>query len=240
MQRQESAERAVSQVDPSQRAYRYYDLIMAAFVAVLMISNVASTKFVDLGPFTFDGGTLLFPLSYIFGDILTEVYGYARGRRVIHAGFVANLVMALVFALVGALPPAEGWEHQAAFDAILGMTPRIVAASLIAYFAGSFSNSWVLARMKVVTRGRWLWTRTVASTMVGQAVDTALFIGIAFAGVLPSGLLWAALVSNYVFKCGTEAVMTPVTYWVVDGLKRAEREDYYDEQTNFSPFITEV
>lgn len=221
-----------------QRVYRYYDLIMAAFVAVLLISNVASTKFLRLGPLTFDGGTILFPISYIFGDILTEVYGYARGRRVIHAGFAANLLMVGVFALVGALPAAEGWESQAAYDAILGATPRIVAGSLIAYFAGSFSNSWVLARMKILTRGRWLWTRTVASTLVGQGVDTALFVLIAFYGLWPDALLWSVIVSNYLFKCGIEALMTPVTYRVVNALKQAEREDYYDVRTNFSPFCT--
>ncbi len=223
-----------------QRTYQYYDLIMAAFVAVLLISNVASTKILVLGPFTFDGGTILFPISYIFGDILTEVYGYARGRRVIHVGFAASLAMAMVFALVGALPAAEGWDHQAAYDAILGITPRIVLASLIAYFAGSFSNSWVMARMKVLTQGRWLWTRTIGSTLVGQGIDTALFVVIAFAGILPTGLLWTVIVSNYVFKCGLEALMTPVTYRVVNGLKRAEDEDYYDYQTDFSPFITEI
>lgn len=222
------------------RAYRYYDLIMAAFVTVLLVSNIASTKILKLGPFTFDGGTILFPISYIFGDVLTEVYGYARGRRVIHVGFVANIGMVLVLALVGALPPAEGWEHQAAYEAILGMTPRIVVASLVAYFAGSFSNSWVLARMKVMTQGRWLWTRTIASTLVGEGVDTALFVLIAFGGVLPWPLLWSVMASNYVFKCGIEALMTPITYRVVNGLKRAEREDYYDYDTNFSPFVTKL
>jgi queuosine precursor transporter len=228
----------VSRAEAPQRAYRYYDLIMAAFVAVLLISNVASTKFLRLGPLTFDGGTILFPISYIFGDILTEVYGYARGRRVIHAGFAANLLMVGVFALVGALPAAEGWENQAAYQAILGATPRIVAGSLVAYFAGSFANSWVLARMKVLTQGRWLWTRTVASTLVGQGVDTALFVLIAFYGLWPAALLGSVIVSNYLFKCGMEALMTPVTYRVVNALKQAEREDYYDVRTNFSPFRT--
>jgi hypothetical protein len=230
----------VNRAHTPQRIYRYYDLIMAAFVTVLLISNVASTKFLVLGPFTFDGGTILFPISYIFGDILTEVYGYARGRRVIHVGFAANLLMALVFALVGVLPAAEGWENQAAYEAILGATPRIVAGSLVAYFAGSFSNSWVLARMKVMTHGRWLWTRTVASTLVGQGVDTVLFVAIAFYGLWPDALLWSVIVSNYLFKCGLEALMTPVTYRLVNGLKRAEREDYYDDRTNFSPFTTEL
>jgi queuosine precursor transporter len=226
--------------DTSQRVYRYYDLIMASFVAVLLISNVASTKILVLGPFTFDGGTILFPISYIFGDILTEVYGYARSRRVIWAGFAANLLMALVFALVGALPPAEGWEHQQAYEAILGITPRIVMASLVAYFAGSFSNSWMMARMKVLTSGRWLWTRTIASTLVGQGIDTALFVVLAFYGVLPTALLISIVISNYVFKCALEATVTPITYQVVNGLKRAENEDYYDIETDMTPFSVDV
>lgn len=228
------------QNNPAPRSYRYYDLIMAAFVTVLLVSNIASTKILQLGPFTFDGGTILFPISYIFGDVLTEVYGYARGRRVIHVGFAANILMVLVLAMVGALPPAEGWEHQTAYEAILGLTPRIVIASLVAYFAGSFSNSWVLARMKIMTQGRWLWTRTIASTLVGEGVDTALFVLIAFAWALPWPLLWSVMASNYVFKCGVEALMTPITYRIVNGLKRAEREDYYDYGTNFSPFVTEL
>ena len=226
--------------DTSYRVYRYYDLIMASFVAVLLISNVASTKILVLGPFTFDGGTILFPISYIFGDILTEVYGYARSRRVIWVGFAANLLMALVFALVGALPPAEGWEHQQAYEAILGITPRIVAASLVAYFAGSFSNSWVMAKRKVLTSGRWLWTRTIASTLVGQGIDTALFVVLAFYGILPTALLTSIVISNYVFKCALEATVTPITYQVVNGLKRAENEDYYDIETDMTPFSVDV
>ncbi len=226
--------------DTSQRVYRYYDLIMASFVAVLLISNVASTKILVLGPFTFDGGTILFPISYIFGDILTEVYGYARSRRVIWAGFAANLLMAMVFALVGALPPAAGWEHQEAYEVILGITPRIVLASLVAYFAGSFSNSWVMAKMKVLTSGRWLWTRTIASTLVGQGIDTALFVVLAFYGILPTALLTSIVISNYVFKCALEATVTPITYKVVNGLKRAENEDYYDIETDMTPFSVDV
>jgi queuosine precursor transporter len=222
------------------RAYRYYDLIFAAFVAVLLISNIASTKILALGPLTFDGGTLLFPISYIFGDILTEVYGYARGRRVIHGGFVAALVMALTLALVGALPPAEGWENQPAYEAILGQTPRIVSASLVAYLAGSFSNSWIMARLKIRTRGRWLWVRTIASTLVGEGIDTALFVAIAFGGVLPNALLLSVAISNYIFKVGIEVLLTPVTYRVVHGLKRVEDEDFYDYGTDFSPFKTDV
>ena len=216
--------------------YRYFDLIMALFVAVLLISNVASSKILQLGPFTFDGGTLLFPISYIFGDILTEVYGYRRSRRVIWAGFGSAALMAGILALVGALPPAEGWEHQAAYEAILGTTPRIVLGSLIAYFAGEFSNSYTLAKMKVLTQGRWLWMRTIGSTLVGEGVDTLLFVTIAFAGTLSWPLFWSIVISNYIFKVGLEVVMTPVTYRITSFLKRTENEDVYDTDTDFNPF----
>lgn len=218
------------------KSYRYLDVITALFVAVLLISNVASAKILDLGPFTFDGGTILFPLSYIFGDVLTEVYGYGRARRVIWTGFGCAGLMVLVFAIVGALPPAAGWENQAAYDAILGWTPRIVLGSLLGYWAGSFSNSAVLARMKIATNGRWLWSRTIASTLVGEGIDTVIFAAVAFAGALPGDLLGALIASNYVFKVGVEALATPVTYAVVGWLKRAEDEDAYDRGTNLNPF----
>lgn len=220
-----------------QRSFRYLDFITAAFVAVLLVSNVASTKIVAFGPFSFDGGTLLFPLAYIFGDILTEVYGYARSRRVIWIGFFWLLAAAVVFAIVDWLPPAADWPNQDAFNAILGQTPRIVAASLLAYFAGEFANSFVLAKMKVATEGRWLWTRTIGSTLVGEGIDTVVFVLVAFYGVLPNALLWAVLVSNYIFKVGVEVLFTPVTYRVVAFLKRAEHEDYYDVDTDFNPFV---
>lgn len=219
-----------------QNGYRYFDLIMASFVAVLLISNVASSKIMDLGPFTFDGGTILFPVSYIFGDILTEVYGYRRSRRVIWTGFGCAALMAAVFAVVGALPPAEGWDGQEAYLAILGLTPRIVLGSLVAYFCGEFSNSYVLAKMKLFTKGRWLWTRTIGSTLVGEGVDTLLFVLIAFYGILPVGLLISVVISNYIFKVGLEAAMTPLTYRVVDWLKHQEQEDYFDYGTDFNPF----
>lgn len=218
------------------RPFRYFDYVMALFVAVLLISNVASSKILRLGPFTFDGGTILFPVSYIFADILTEVYGYARSRKVIWTGFLCTGLMALVFVVVGALPAAPGWESQEAYMAILGLTPRIVLASLIAYFSGEFSNSYVLAKMKIWTRGRWLWTRTIASTIVGEGVDTVLFVLIAFYGVLPLALVGSVIVSNYVFKVGFEALATPATYAITGFLKRAENEDYYDYQTDFNPF----
>lgn len=220
-----------------QRSYRYLGTLSVFFVSVLLISNVASSKIVDFGWFTFDGGTLLFPLSYIFGDILTEVYGYKNSRGVIWLGFFCTFVMALVFIIVGKLPAAPGWDNQAAYNAILGLTPRIVAASLIAYFCGEFSNSFVLAKMKILTKGKWLWTRTIGSTVVGELVDSALFIVIAFLGVLPNALLLTLIVSNYIFKTLVEIVFTPVTYKVVGFLKKNEREDYYDYDTDFNPFL---
>ena len=218
------------------KTYRHIDTVTALFVAVLLISNVASTKIVDLWFFTFDGGTLLFPVCYIFGDILTEVYGYGRSRKVIWLGFASALLMSLVFILVGKMPSARGWENQEAYEKILGLTPRIVLASLAAYFSGEFSNSFVLAKMKILTRGRHLWMRTIGSTLVGELVDTLLFVMIAFGGTLSARLLWAVVVSNYVFKTAVEALFTPLTYWIVRVLKRAEGADYYDLHTNFSPF----
>ncbi|MGB9723871.1 MAG: queuosine precursor transporter [Chloroflexia bacterium] len=240
-----------------QRPFRYFDLVMALFVAVLLISNVASSaKFVDWGisilglRLAFDAGTILFPLSYIFGDILTEVYGYRRSRRVIWMGFACNALLAGTLALVGILPGAEEWRTglavttadgrtggaELAYAYLLGTTGRIVIASLLAYFAGEFSNSFVLAKMKIWTRGRWLWTRTIGSTLVGEGVDTLLFVLIAFAGVWSWELVGATFLTNYLFKVGVEAVMTPATYRVVHFLKRAEQEDYYDYDTDFNPF----
>jgi len=226
------------------RAYRYLDLITALFVTVLIVSNIASTKILSLGPLTFDGGTILFPLAYIFGDVLTEVYGYKASRRVIWTGFACLIITALTLGVVGALPPAADWAlpgfetgaaAQSAFLAILGQTPRIVLASLIAYWAGEFTNAFVLAKLKVRTKGRWLWSRTIGSTLVGQLVDTSIFLLVAFWGVFPNALLWTIFVSNYVFKVGIEALFTPLTYQVVNSLKQAEREDYYDHETNFNP-----
>lgn len=218
------------------RSYRYLDLLLAAFVTVLIVSNIASTKILVLGPFTFDGGTILFPLAYIFGDVLTEVYGYKASRRVIWAGLACLALAAVTLAVVDVLPPAADWPLQDAYHALLGQTPRIVAASLAAYWAGEFTNSFVLAKLKVATRGRWLWARTLGSTLVGEGVDTLVFLAVAFVGVLPSDLLAAILVSNYVFKVGVEVVFTPVTYQIVAFLKRAEHEDYFDRDTDFNPF----
>lgn len=221
-----------------QKNYKYLTAISVFFVSVLLISNVASTKIVDLKWFTFDGGTLLFPLSYIFGDILTEVYGYKRSRSVIWLGFFMALLMSMVFIVVGKLPSAAGWDNQVAYDAILGLTPRIVCASLIAYFCGEFSNSFILAKMKILTKGKWLWARTIGSTVVGELVDSFLFILIAFTGILPGSLLFTLIISNYIFKTAVEILFTPITYKVVAFLKKKENEDYYDIDTNFNPFST--
>jgi uncharacterized integral membrane protein (TIGR00697 family) len=222
-------------MENSIKAYKYLGTISVFFVSVLLISNIASTKIVDFGIFTFDAGTLLFPLSYIFGDILTEVYGYKRSRKVIWLGFFMALLMSLVFIIVGKLPASPDWPNQEAYNAILGMTPRIVFASLIAYALGSFSNAFVLAKMKIWTNGKKLWARTIGSTLVGELVDSSLFILIAFAGLLPSSLLVTLIISNYVFKTLVEVILTPVTYRVVKFLKEREGEDYYDKDTNFNP-----
>ena len=216
--------------------YRYFDIIAGLFVAVLLISNIASTKIVQLWKFTFDGGTILFPLSYIFGDILTEVYGYRKSRRVIWIGFFSALLMSLTLGLIGLIKPAAGWEFQDAYMKILGQTPRIVAASLVAYFAGEFSNSFVLAKMKILTRGRWLFTRTIGSTIIGEGIDTVLFVTIAFAGLYTSHLLFLIIISNYIFKVLLEIVLTPATYKIVGFLKRREKVDWFDYKTNFNPF----
>lgn len=232
-----------------ERQYHYLDLVMALFVTVLIVSNIASSaKIVDWGisiiglRLAFDGGTLLFPVSYIFGDVLTEVYGYKRSRRVIWVGFACLAISALVLWIIRIMPGEATWQSyagQKAYEAILGgmSSGGIVIASLVAYLVGEFSNSVVLAKMKIMTRGRWLWTRTIGSTLVGEGIDSIVFITIAsIAGVFPWSL-WATLViTNYIFKCSIEAIMTPVTYWVVSRLKHLEVEDYYDTHTNFSPF----
>ena len=230
------------------KSYRFYDVVMALFVTVLVTSNIASSaKIIDWGfsifgvRMAFDAGTILFPISYIFGDVLTEVYGFQRSRRVIWAGFGALALSGLTLAIVRALPGEASWQAtagQEAFNAILGgMTSfGIIAASLIAFFMGSFSNSVIMAIMKVTTKGRWLWTRTVASTIVGEGVDTFIFVLIAtLAGVFPWAAFTSLVLTNYLFKVGVEALFTPVTYLVVNGLKEAEKEDYFDIGTRFTP-----
>jgi len=218
------------------RNYQYFDILVAFFVAVLLISNIASTKILHLWKFTFDGGTILFPLSYIFGDILTEVYGFRKSRRVIWLGFISALLMSLVLYTVQLLPPAVDWPNQKAFEAILGFVPRIVLASLLAYFAGEFSNSVILSRLKIYTRGKLLWVRTIGSTLIGEGIDTLVFCMVAFYGVLPGHVLMAVVVSNYLFKCTVEILFTPLTYLAVDFLKKRDKEDVFDHGINYNPF----
>ncbi len=219
------------------RTYRYYDLVMASFVTVLLCANlIGASKLATLFGFTFGAGVLFFPISYVFGDILTEVYGYARARKVVWAGFGALLFASVMSALVLAFPPAPGWPHQAAFETVFGGTPRIALASLVAYFAGEFTNSFVLAKMKVASEGRHLWARTIGSTIAGEAVDSAIFYPLAFLGVWSVAQVVTVMFSNYLIKVAWEAVMTPFTYRIVGFLKRAENEDYYDRDTDFTPF----
>ena len=219
------------------RAYRYYDVVMAAFVSVLLCANlIGASKVATLFGYTFGAGVLFFPISYVFGDILTEVYGYARARKVVWAGFAALLFASVMSAIVLAFPPAPGWPHQAAFETVLGGTPRIALASLIAYFSGELTNSFVLAKMKVKTEGRFLFARTIGSTIAGEAVDSLIFYPLAFFGVWTTEQVLAVMLTNYLIKVGWEAVMTPFTYRIVAFLKRAEGEDYYDRDTDFTPF----
>lgn len=215
---------------------RYYDLVGIGFVAVLLVSNIAAQKLFALGPFTFTAGILVFPFAYIFGDILTEVYGYALARRVIWMGFLANLFLVAILQLAVRLPPAQGWPFQEQFAAVFSLVPRIVLASLTAYWLGEFSNSFVLAKLKVWMKGRHLWMRTIGSTIVGQGVDTLVFVLVAFAGILPWSVLSAAILSGYLFKVFYEAAITPLTYVIVSRLKQAEGIDHYDRTTNFNPF----
>ena len=232
------------------RTYRYYDLVMAAFVTVLLCANlIGAAKAARLGPFevfgftlgpiTFGAGVLFFPLSYVFGDILTEVYGYARARKVVWAGFGALIFASVMSTVVLAIPGAPGeWNeaYAAAMQTVFGNTPRLVLASLVAYFCGEFCNSYVLARLKVQTDGRHLWLRTIGSTIVGEGVDTLIFYPLAFYGIFTNETLLQVMTANYALKVGWETLMTPVTYKIVNALKRAESEDYFDRDTDFTPF----
>ena len=219
------------------KAFKYFGMISTFFVATLMISNTVATKLFSLGPLIFTGGVLIFPITYIFGDILTEVYGYSRARKVIWTGFAALIFMSLIYWVVGLLPSAPTWQNQAAYASILGFVPRIVLASIIGYWAGSFANSFVLAKLKLLTRGKHLWTRTIGSTIVGEGVDTVLFVLIAFYGTISGQILGLAIVSGYIFKVAYEVIATPVTYKIVGFLKRAEGIDHYDLSTKFNPFV---
>lgn len=226
------------------RHFRYYDLIMAAFVAILLLSNIigaAKPSYVTLPngtEWSFGAGVLFFPISYIIGDVLTEVYGYARARRVIWAGFAALAFMAFMAAVVVALPPAKGWPGQPAYEFVFGNSWRIVAASMIAFWVGEFANSFVLAKLKVMTGGKLLWTRTIGSTVVGQGLDSLIFYPLAFYGLAgwPPEQLFQVVLSQWAIKTAWEAALTPVTYVVVGALKRREGAEVFDTSTNFSPF----
>ncbi len=223
------------------RSYRYYDLILGAFVCVLLCANlIGPAKIAHIGGFTFGAGVLFFPISYLFGDILTEVYGYARARRVIWSGLAALVFASFMSWVVVKLPPAPGWNDQPAYETIFGQTPRIVFASITAFFAGEFVNSFVLAKMKLWTGGRMLWTRTVGSTVFGEGVDSLVFYPAAFLGVWDTHLVVTVMVSNYIAKVLWEVLATPLTYRIVAALKRAEHEDYYDRDTRFTPFSLRV
>jgi queuosine precursor transporter len=224
------------------RAYRYYDFILGAFVCVLLCSNligpakVATVNLPVIGDFTFGAGVLFFPISYVFGDILTEVYGYARARRVIWSGLTALVFASIMATVVVKLPPATDWHGQAAYENIFGQTPRIVFASITAFFCGEFANSYTLAKMKIWTGGKALWSRIIGSTVVGEGVDSLVFYPAAFLGVWDTKLVLIVMVSNYTLKVLWEVLATPLTYRLVAALKRAENEDYYDSDTQFTPF----
>lgn len=225
------------------RSYKYYDLIMAGFVTVLLCTNlISAAKQVKIGGLVFGAGVFFFPISYLFGDILTEVYGYARSRKVVWAGFAALAFTALVTQVVLRLPPAPGWPKQAAFESVFGGFGRVAIASFLGFLCGEFANSFTLAKMKLLTSGRWLWTRTIGSTVVGELVDSLVFYPVAFLGAPGWPLSRVALIlfTNYTLKVVWEVIATPMTYVVVGHLKRIEREDYYDHGTNFTPFSLET
>jgi uncharacterized integral membrane protein (TIGR00697 family) len=219
------------------REFKYYDFAMAAFVAIIICSNlIGAAKIGFLFGHSFGSGILFFPLSYVLGDILTEIYGYARARRVVWAGFMSCVFMAFMSYVVVHIPPAPGWNGQSAYESVFGSTPRIVFASISAFWAGEFANAYVLAKMKVISRGRNLWQRTIGSTVVGQGVDSLIFYPLAFLGVWSVNQVLTILVTNYLLKVTWEVVLTPVTYMIVNGLKRAEAVDVYDIGTDFTPF----
>ena len=232
---------AVAAGEVAGERFRYFDFVMAAFVAILLLSNsIGAGKVASIGGFVFGAGILFFPVSYVIGDVLTEVYGYARARRCIWAGFGASIFMAVMSWAVVAMPPAPGWNGQASYEAVFGQVPRIVAASITAFWAGEFVNSFVLARMKVWTEGRLLWTRTIGSTVAGQAIDSLIFYPLAFLGRWPVEQVLTVLVTNWALKVAWEILLTPATYAVVGFLKRREGIDIYDSATDFTPFRAKI
>ena len=223
------------------RQFRNFDIVMAAFVAILLLSNVIGAgKVATLGGWEFGAGILFFPLGYVIGDVLTEVYGYSRARRCIWVGFSALLFMAFMSFVVVSLPPAPGWTGQSAYDSVFGQVPRIVFASIVAFWAGEFVNSFVLAKMKIWTQGRHLWARTIGSTIFGQGIDSIIFYPLAFLGVWNARQVVTVMITNWLLKVLWEALLTPVTYAVVGWLKRHEGVDLFDEDTDFTPFRTGV
>lgn len=217
------------------QSYKYYDLIIALFVAILLISNISAVKLINIGPIITDGGAILFPLAYIFGDILTEVYGYKYTRRAIWTGFFAMALAGFSFLVVGLLPPNESWGNQEAYDAILGFVPRIFFASLIAYLCGEFLNAYVLAKLKVKMGKEHLWVRLIGSTVAGQTIDTAVFGLIAFGGILYGAEMLNFILVGIGFKIAVEVLMLPITYRMINFLKKAEKSDAYDRTTDFNP-----
>jgi len=215
----------------------WFTLIVAVFVTCLITANIIAVKLVDIFGLIVPAAVIIFPISYIFGDVLTEVYGYAASRRVIWLGFFCNLLVVIAIAIGGVLPAASFWQNQAAYDTILGYAPRLLIASFIAYLIGEFANSFVSPKMKVATRGRWLWTRTIGSTLIGQGLDSLVFMTVAFIGTIPLDGLASAVVTQWLFKVAYEVLATPLTYAVVTWLKRKEGIDVYDGKTNFSPFV---
>jgi len=231
-----TSEHPAPQAARSLGSYRFYDLLLSVFIVVLLISNLVGQKVCKIGPFNVSGANLLFPITYVFGDVFTEVYGYAASRKAIWLGFFSNGLLALMSMLVVWLPPADGWPNQGAFAIVFTQIPRLVVASPIAYWCGEFANSYVLAKMKLWTSGRMLWTRTVGSTVVGQLVDTLVLDLIAFSFTLPWIGLAKLFAASYAFKVIWEVLATPLTYAIVGFLKRSEGIDAFDYKTNFSPF----
>ena len=221
----------------ARRHFRYFDYLMAAFVAILLLSNlIGASKLATIEGFTFGAGILFFPLSYVLGDVLTEVYGYANARRCVWMGFAALIFMAVMSTIVVAMPPAAGWDGQAAYESVFGSTWRIVAASVLAFWAGEFVNSFVMAKMKIWTGGSKLWARTIGSTFFGQAVDSLIFYPVAFLGIWSTEQVLTVMVTNWLLKVLWEAMLTPVTYAVVGWFKAREGVDVFDEGIDFSPF----
>ncbi len=216
--------------------FKYLDALTTAFVVILLVSNLVAQKVCLIGPFAVSGAVLLFPLTYIFGDVFTEVYGFAASRRAIWLGFFGTGLLYLVSAAIIRLPPAPGWQNQQAFSTVFGFIPRILAASLIAFWAGDFANSYTMARLKLLTNGRRLWTRTIGSTVVGQGVDTILVISLTFGGIYPPRTLLNIMLTGYLLKVGYEVLATPLTYVVVHKLKHSEQVDTFDRERDFNPF----